>query len=100
MKVCWRHEIKFDCFTSLDDLTNMQHRAVHRLHTLNGHLTTEHQGIVDAAPTKGQKIARPRLPLVLLPEVAQALAANRPVVALESTIISHGTSSNALPFVA
>jgi hypothetical protein len=69
----------------------MQHRAVHRLHTLNGHLTTEYHGEVDAAPTKGQKIARPRLPLVLLPEVAQALAANRPVVALESTIISHGT---------
>ena len=32
----------------------------------------------------------PQPPLDLQPEVAQALAANRPVVALESTIISHG----------
>jgi pseudouridine-5'-phosphate glycosidase len=30
------------------------------------------------------------LPMDILPEVAEALAANRPVVALESTIISHG----------
>ncbi|MDH2326187.1 pseudouridine-5'-phosphate glycosidase [Cereibacter sp. SYSU M97828] len=29
-------------------------------------------------------------PLTILPEVAEALAANRPVVALESTIITHG----------
>ena len=30
------------------------------------------------------------LPMDILPEVAEALAANRPVVALESTIITHG----------
>jgi pseudouridine-5'-phosphate glycosidase len=32
----------------------------------------------------------PALPIVLAPEVADALAAGRPVVALESTIVAHG----------
>jgi hypothetical protein len=75
----------------------MQHttatRAVRRLQALDGHLSSS-EAAIDVSPAKGQKIGkiRPRLPLVLLPEVAQALAANRPVVALESTIISHGTA--------
>lgn len=84
----------------------MERRAAQRLHAIEVHLGVVHRAcqgspaMLEPVATqekkehklkKLKKHAPPRLPVTLLPEVAQALAANRPVVALESTIISHGT---------
>lgn len=72
----------------------MSSRSLCRLHAVSAHLEPHPQhasgAIVVPSTTRARKEQQPALPLVLLPEVAQALSLNRPVVALESTIISHG----------
>ena len=54
--------------------------AQSRLHTILGHLS----------PAPASAKASPSLPLAYSPAVAAAKREGRPIVALESTIISHG----------
>lgn len=69
-------------------MTSMSGRAMHRVQALTNHLQcTQSLSSSEAFDVSSQQFADF---LVVTPEVKEALSSGRPVVALESTIISHG----------